>query len=102
MGPAGGGTAARPVGARFRGRPAVDTEAHQAADRPHVPRGVHGAGVWKLLHRHGWSCQVPVHRAVERDEAAIEVWKEQVWPQVKEWRQTWAPTSASKTKQDRP
>ncbi|KPI08045.1 Winged helix-turn helix domain containing protein [Actinobacteria bacterium OV450] len=59
-------------------------------------------GVWKLLHRHGWSCQVPVRRAVERDEASIEVWKEQVWPEVKEWRRTWAPTSASKTKQDRP
>ncbi|MCY0963581.1 winged helix-turn-helix domain-containing protein, partial [Streptomyces sp. H27-H5] len=26
-------------------------------------------GVWKLLRRHGWSCQVPVRRAVERDEA---------------------------------
>lgn len=59
-------------------------------------------GVWKLLRRHGWSCQVPVRRAVERDEAAIEVWKEQVWPQVKEWRRTWAPTSASRTRQDRP
>jgi putative transposase len=59
-------------------------------------------GVWKLLKRHGWTCQVPVRRAVERDEAAIEVWKEQVWPEVKEWRRTWAPTSASRTRQDRP
>ncbi|WP_308435254.1 helix-turn-helix domain-containing protein [Streptomyces minutiscleroticus] len=32
-------------------------------------------GVWLLLKRHGWSCQVPVRRALERDEAAIEVWK---------------------------
>jgi transposase len=39
-------------------------------------------GVWKLLRRHGWSCQVPVRQAVERDEEAIDVWKEQVWPQV--------------------
>ncbi|WUS60960.1 winged helix-turn-helix domain-containing protein [Kitasatospora herbaricolor] len=59
-------------------------------------------GVWKLLRRHGWSCQVPVRRALERDEAAVEVWKEQVWPQVKEWRRTWVPTSASRTRQDRP
>jgi transposase len=29
-------------------------------------------GVWKLLRRHGWTCQVPVRRAVERDEAAVE------------------------------
>jgi putative transposase len=59
-------------------------------------------GVWKLLRRHGWTCQVPVRRAVERDEAAIEVWKEEVWPEVKEWRRTWAPTSASRTRRDRP
>jgi putative transposase len=58
-------------------------------------------GVWKLLKRHGWSCQVPVRQAVERDEEAIEVWKEQVWPQVKPWQLTWAPTSASKTRPGR-
>jgi transposase len=58
-------------------------------------------GVWKLLRRHGWSCQVPVRRAVERDEGAIEVWKQEVWPQVKEQRRTWGPTSASRTRQDR-
>ncbi|MFF3159205.1 winged helix-turn-helix domain-containing protein [Streptomyces sp. NPDC057910] len=59
-------------------------------------------GVWKLLRRHGWSCQVPVRRAVERDGAAVEVWKQDVWPEVEEWRRTWAPTSASRTRQDRP
>ncbi|EKX63276.1 winged helix-turn-helix domain-containing protein [Streptomyces ipomoeae] len=53
-------------------------------------------GVWKLLRRHGWSCQVPVRRALERDEEAIEVWKTKVWPQVKRPRPTWAPTSASR------
>ncbi|WP_405954926.1 winged helix-turn-helix domain-containing protein [Streptomyces phaeochromogenes] len=25
-------------------------------------------GVWKLMNRHGWSAQVPVRRALERDE----------------------------------
>lgn len=55
-------------------------------------------GVWKLLRRHGWSCQVPVRRALERDEAAIEVWKAEVWPRVKVPRTTWAPTSASRTR----
>jgi putative transposase len=58
-------------------------------------------GVWKLLRRHGWTSQVPVRRAVERDEAAIAVWKEEVWPLVKPPRRTWAPTCASKTRQDR-
>jgi transposase len=55
-------------------------------------------GVWRLLKRHGWSCQVPVRRALERDEATIEVWKAEVWPRVKVPRTTWAPTSASRTK----
>ena len=59
-------------------------------------------GVWALMRRHGWTCQAPVRRAVERDEEAVAVWKEEVWPQVKKWRRTWAPTSASKTRQDRP
>ncbi len=45
-----------------------------------------------------WSCQVPVRRALKRDEAAIEVWKAEVWPRVKVPRTTWAPTSASRTK----
>ncbi|MFB8177642.1 winged helix-turn-helix domain-containing protein [Streptomyces sp. NPDC055966] len=58
-------------------------------------------GVWKLLRRHGWSAQVPLRRAIERDEEAIEVWKAQVWPQVKGQRRTWAPTSASRTRQVR-
>jgi transposase len=39
-------------------------------------------GVWKLLRRHGWSSQVPVRRASERDDGAIEAWKKEVWPQV--------------------
>ncbi|MFJ9382046.1 winged helix-turn-helix domain-containing protein [Streptomyces sp. NPDC101455] len=32
-------------------------------------------GVWKLLRRHGWSAHVPLRRAIERDDEAIEVWK---------------------------
>jgi transposase len=58
-------------------------------------------GVRKLLRRHGWSAQVPVRRALERDDEAIEVWKAVVWPQVKRPRRTWAPTSASRTRQAR-
>jgi transposase len=54
-------------------------------------------GVWKLLRRHGRSAQVPVRRALERDEEAIEVGKAEVWPRVKDPRPTWAPASASRT-----
>lgn len=31
-------------------------------------------GVSLLLHRHGWSWQVPARRAVERDPAAVAAW----------------------------
>jgi putative transposase len=58
-------------------------------------------GTWKLLRRHGWSCQVPVRQAMERDEEAVAVWKEQVWPDIKAPRGTWAPTFASRTRQAR-
>jgi transposase len=37
-------------------------------------------GTAYLLHRIGWSVQVPAHRAVERDEAAIATWRREAWP----------------------
>ena len=58
-------------------------------------------GVWKLMRRHGWSCQVPVRQAMERDDEAVIMWKEQVWPDIKARRGTWAPSSASRTRRAR-
>ena len=58
-------------------------------------------GVSYLLHRMGWSRQVPVHRAVERDDTEIEMWKRRVWPRVKGSRRTSAPGSASPTRPPR-
>jgi putative transposase len=55
------------------------------------------AGLDLLLHRIGWSVQLPARQAAERDEAAIARWKEVTWPVVKGPRRTWAPGSASKT-----
>jgi transposase len=49
------------------------------------------AGVDLLLHRIGWSVQVPARQAAERDEAAIAAWREETWPVVKKRRRTWAP-----------
>ena len=46
------------------------------------------AGVDVLLHRIGWSVQVPARQAAERDEAAIARWKQVSWPQIKGRRQT--------------
>jgi transposase len=59
------------------------------------------AGLDLLLHRIGWSVQVPARQATERDEAAIERWKQVSWPQIKGRRRTWAPGSASKTSRAR-
>jgi transposase len=36
-----------------------------------------------LLHRIGFSPQVPAHRAAERDEAAIAAWRAQTWAKVR-------------------
>src|SRR6266851_7304055 len=58
-------------------------------------------GTWKLLRRHGWSAQVPVRQAIERDDEAVAVWKAEVWPDIKGPRATWAPSSASRTRQAR-
>jgi transposase len=55
------------------------------------------AGMDLLLHRIGWSVQVPARRAAERDEAAVAAWREETWPAVKRRRRTWAPGWSSKT-----
>ena len=55
------------------------------------------AGLDLLLHRIGWSVQVPARRAAERDEEKIARWREDTWPVIKAPRRTWAPGSAGKT-----
>jgi len=42
------------------------------------------AGLDLLLHRIGWSVQVPARRAAERDEAQIARWREETWPVIKD------------------
>ncbi|MEV0154266.1 winged helix-turn-helix domain-containing protein [Micromonospora sp. NPDC050686] len=37
-------------------------------------------GTSYLLHRIGWSVQVPAHRPVEPDVAAVATWRQEVWP----------------------
>jgi transposase len=55
------------------------------------------AGLDLLLHRAGWSVQVPARQATERSEERIAAWKEETWPVVKEQRRTWVPGFASRT-----
>jgi transposase len=58
----------------------------------------HRDHVGRLMRSLGWSCQKPERRAVERDEAAVERWKREVWPEVKKTPKGWGPTSSSPTK----
>jgi transposase len=53
-------------------------------------------GVSYLLHRIGWSPQVPVHRAVERDETAIATWRTETWSRVRPSPATLGRGSASR------
>ncbi len=55
------------------------------------------AGLDLLLHRAGWSVQVPARQATERDEERIAAWREETWPVIKGRRRTWAPGWSSKT-----
>jgi len=57
----------------------------------------HRDHIGRLMHTLGWSPQKPERRAVERDEVAIELWKQKTWPRVKKTPQGWAPTSSSLT-----
>src|SRR3954452_6875507 len=54
-------------------------------------------GVDLLLHRLGWSVQVPARRATERNDGQIAAWREESWPQIKRPRRTWAPGWSSRT-----
>jgi transposase len=39
--------------------------------------------VGRILRACGWSSQKPVQRATQRDEAAIQRWREEEWPRIK-------------------
>jgi transposase len=41
------------------------------------------AGLDLLLHRIGWSVQVPSRKATERDESKITAWKDEQWPVIR-------------------
>jgi transposase len=43
----------------------------------------HPCHVSRILKELGWTPQVPITRAIQRDEEAIQRWREQVWPGLK-------------------
>jgi putative transposase len=55
------------------------------------------AGLDLLLHRAGWSVQVPARQATERDQERVTAWRQETWPVIKGRRRTWAPGWSSKT-----
>jgi len=52
----------------------------------------HFTHVARLLHALDWSPQKPERRALERNEAAIQKWKDTTWKKVKKTPRGWAPT----------
>src|SRR4051812_27540507 len=56
------------------------------------------SAIAQMLHRHGFSHQVPARRATERDEQACTGWGKETWPQVETpWRRS-EPGCASTTR----
>jgi transposase len=53
---------------------------------------------WRVLRALGWTPQRPAGRAWERNEAAIERWKRQRWPELKKTPQEGGKRSSSWTK----
>ncbi|MFF9222033.1 winged helix-turn-helix domain-containing protein [Streptomyces viridosporus] len=56
------------------------------------------SGVTRLLHRMGYSVQVPDGPAAERDEEAVATWREVTWQEIKPSGQRPARSSAPRTK----
>ncbi|MEG3632140.1 helix-turn-helix domain-containing protein [Streptomyces poriticola] len=69
---------------------------HRLFGYRYTPRGVS-----YLLHRLGWSPQVPAHRAVERDEQAVERWRTEQWSRVGGRPSSWARGLSSRTRPGR-
>jgi transposase len=56
------------------------------------------SGVTRLLHRMGYSVQMPARPAAERDEDTITAWREATWQEVEPSGRRPARSSASRTK----
>lgn len=56
--------------------------------------------VWRILVALGFSCQRPSGRALERNETAIQRWKQTRWPVLKKTLRNRAESSSSSTSRD--
>lgn len=75
-------------GAQTAGFPTDLWTCPRVAELIHRRFGVcyHVHHVGRLLRALGWSPQKPRHRAIERDEAAIQRWVKEEWPRIKKRR----------------
>lgn len=55
----------------------------------------HPGHVWRILRDLGWSVQRPTGQALERDEQAIQRWKEKRWPVLKKTQRGKGESSSS-------
>ncbi|WP_258056252.1 winged helix-turn-helix domain-containing protein [Streptomyces sp. Ru62] len=60
------------------------------------------SGATRLMHRLGFSPQMPTRRVAERDEQAVAAWKETIWAEAKERGRPARDGSVSRTKQGSP
>jgi len=51
----------------------------------------HRDHIGRLMHSLQWSPQKPERRALERDEKAIQRWKQKDWPRIKKTLRGWVP-----------
>lgn len=55
---------------------------------------------WRILEQLRWICQRPVGRVLERDEAAIQRWKRERWPEIKKKPKNKGERSSLSTRED--
>lgn len=58
----------------------------------HFGVSYHPNHMWRVLRGLGWSCQKPVKRARERNEADIAHWTRYTWSHIKKRRKVWSPS----------
>jgi putative transposase len=58
----------------------------------------HRSAVGRVLHARGWSPQLPLARARERDDALVEAWLTHDWPRIKRGLAGWGGSSSSGTR----
>jgi len=62
----------------------------------HFDIDYHPGHVWRILRQLNWSVQLPVGRALERNEGLIDDWKRNRWPAIKKkLKKKGAPSSSS-------